>query len=460
MNTILRDLLKNLDNLSSQQRKLVYLIGIIILLIPIIWLSLPSDGKDTPGGVLSQLRSKYELGETDLGDVDASSAAMNLVLLGMRGVAVNMLWMDLDQQKDMKRWAEMQATTESIVRLQPHYEKVWDFNGWNLAYNTSAEWDAVPDRYYWVKQGAKFLKRGVERNKRSTELYYRTGKVIEHKIGYADESVEYRGYFLKDHDPVFNGGPDPSINPEGKDNFLEGKHWFELACVQELSRPQHILDRSLFRATPARCQFDYAQALQKDGKFGEETRAAWEQARKDWTEGYGREIFHALIGSDESDIRLEMTEEEIQQLAPTPDDEIRVRKAVDAYQKMTNYRYWRTRAFAEAEPDTAEAHRNIFDAKTAYKAQEFENARKAALSGMEGFDKLLKRPEYATLTDEDLLIEECLLAWKIWDDIYRVEGVKAPDDFPLKWLLEMKQGNENLMANVNKQFRRLFQENR
>ena len=449
-----------MNNLTSQQRKLVYLIGIITLLIPIIWLSLPSDGRKASGGVLSQLRSKYELGETDLGDVDASSAAMNLVLLGMRGVAVNMLWMDLDQQKDMKRWAEMQATTESIVRLQPHYEKVWDFNGWNLAYNTSAEWDAVPDRYYWVKQGAKFLKRGVERNKRSTELYYRTGKVIEHKIGYADESVDYRKFFLNDPDPAFNNGPDPAVNPEGKDNFLAGKEWFEKACVQELSRPQHILDRSLFRATPARCQFDYAQALQKDGKFGEETRAAWEQARKDWTEIYGREIFHAVIGSDESDIQLEMTDEEIEKQAGNPDDELRLRKAVDAYQKMTNYRYWRMRAFAEAEPETAEAHRSLFDAKQAYKAQEFDNARKAALSGMEGFDKLLKSPEYSALAEEELLVEECLLGWKIWDDVYRVSGDPVPTEFPLKWLLELKQGNEQLMGNVNKQFRRLLQDNR
>ena len=448
-----------MNNLTSQQRKLIYLTGIVVLLIPIIWLSLPSDG-EKPGGVLSQLRSQYELGEADLGDVDASSAAMNLVLLGMRGMAVNMLWMDLDQQKDMKRWAEMQATTESIVRLQPHYEKVWDYNGWNLAYNTSAEWDAVPDRYYWVKQGAKFLKRGVERNKRSTELYYRTGKVLQQKVGYADEAVDYRNYFLRDPDPVFEGKPDPVINPDGKDNFLEAKKWFQWGCDRELSRPQHILDRSLFRSTPARCQFDYAQALQKDGKFGEETRAAWEQARKDWTEVYGRETFHALIGSEESDIRLEMTDDEIKQIAGTPDDEQRVRKAVDAYQKMTNYRYWRMRAFAEAEPETAEAHRAIFEAKQAYKAQEFDNARNAAYRGMEGFDKLLKSPEYEMLTEEDLLCEECLLAWKIWDDIYQVAGEKIPETYPLKWLVEMKQGNEQLMTNVNRQFKRLFLENK
>ena len=168
----------------------------------------------------------------------------------------------------------------------------------------------------------------------------------------------------------------------------------------------------------------------------------------------------ALIGSEESDIRLEMTEEEIKQLAATPDDELRVRKAVDAYQKMTNYRYWRMRAFAEAEPETAEAHRSLFEAKQAYKAQEFDNARKAALVGMEGFDKLLKRTEYAMLTEEDLLCEECLLGWKIWDDIYQVSGDKIPDEFPLKWLVQLKLGNEQLMGNVNKQFKRLFLENR
>src|SRR6516165_9196069 len=134
-----------MNALTSQQRKLIYLIGIIALLIPVILFGRPANGKKAgeagfdPGGTLYQLRSTHELGESDLGDVDASGAAINLVLLGMRGIAVNYLWIELDEQKDMKRWSEMQATTESIVRLQPHYEKVWDMNGWNLAYNTSAE---------------------------------------------------------------------------------------------------------------------------------------------------------------------------------------------------------------------------------------------------------------------------------------------------------------------------------
>lgn len=450
-----------MSKLTTQQRKLVYLIGIIILLVPIIQLSLPSDGtKNSSVGTLAKLRTDLDLGETDLGDVDPSGAAINLVLLGLRGVAVNMLWIEHDQQRDMKRWAEMQATTESIVRLQPHYEKVWDMHGWNLAYNTSMEWEAIPDRYYWVKQGAKLLKRGVARNRKSTELYYRTGIVLQQKIGNADESVEYKQYFLSDPDPVFKGGPDPEINPDGKDNYLAAKDWFLEACEREIYRPQHILDRTLFRAQPTRCQFDHAAGLQKLGRFGEETRAAWAQARQEWTDNYGREVFHAIIGSEESNIRLEMTPEDIKQEAKTPDDEPRIRRAVDQYQKMVNYRYWRMRGYAEAETDMAEAHRNFYEAKQAFKSQRFEEARSSAFAGLEGMDKILKQDAYKSLAEEDQLAEEILLGWKIWDDIHQLAQEKVPEDYPLKWFIDHVLQINPLVDKINKQFTRLLREGR
>lgn len=450
-----------MSKLTTQQRKLVYLIGIIILLVPIIQLSMPSDGtKNSSAGSIPKLRTEYDLGETDLGDVDPSGAAINLVLLGLRGVAVNMLWIEHDLQRDMKRWAEMQATTESIVRLQPHYEKVWDMHGWNLAYNTSMEWESVADRYYWVKQGAKLLQRGVARNKKSTELYYRTGIVYQQKIGNADEAVEYKQYFISDPDPVFKGGPDPEINPEGKDNYLAAKVWFLDACDRERYRVQHILDRTLFYAQPTRCQFDHATALQKLGRFGEETRAAWAQARQEWTDNYGRVAFHAVIGPDESDIRLEMTDEDIKQEAKTPDDEHRIRRAVDQYQKMVNYRYWRMRGYAESETDMAEAHRHFYEAKQAFKSQDFEKARASAFAAMEGMDKILRQEAYRSLADEDQLAEEILLGWKIWDDIFQLAQEKVPDDYPLKWFVDNLLKVQPLVDKINKQFTRLLREGR
>ncbi len=449
-----------MNMMTSQQRKLTYLGGILVLLIPIIWLGLPSDGKAGSGGKLAQLRASYELGESDLGDVDPSSAAMNLVLLGMRGVAVNMLWIDLDKQKDMKRWAEMQAVTESIVRLQPHFEKVWEFNGWNLAFNTSVEWDAVPDRYYWVKTGGKFLMRGVDRNRKSTHLQYHVANVYQKKIGIADEAKQYRHYFLHDPDPKFDGGVDPAFNPDELDNFLAAKKAYIDACVKEEKRPQHILDRSLFRSMPARCQFDYAQALQKDGKFGEETREAWQEALNDWTQKYGRETFRVPVGDELLDIQMELSKDEIRAFAKTPDDVVNIVRAVENYRKMVNYYYWRKRGNCESEKETSEAHRDLYDANQYYRKQELEKAREAAYSGVKKFETILRRPEYEDLKDEDTLVEECLLGVLVWEDIHRISGERIPEEYPLKWLVNEKQGNTSISQNVQRSFKRLFLDDR
>jgi hypothetical protein len=454
-----------MNNLTSQQRKLAYLCGILVLLVPIIMLGLPSDGKSA-GGTLAQLRSKYELGESDLGDVDPSSAAMNLVLLGMRGVAVNLLYNEFEKQKNTKQWFEMQATTESIVRLQPHFEKVWDMNGHNLAYNTSAEWDAVPDRYHWVKEGGKFLMRGVRRNRKSTHLQYFVANVYQKKIGTADESKFYRAYFLHDPEPKFKGGVDPDFNPDELDNYLVAKREYQKASTIEDTehRPQHILDRSLFRSMPARCQFDYAMALHKDGKFGEEAREAWADALNDWTKKFGHETLTVPVGPLGTDvkfnIRLEMTLDDIRREVASPDDVARVAKTVESYRKMVNYYYWTTRGLCESEKKTSEAHRNLYEANQFYSKQELEKAEEAALAGITGFDGILKQPEFSDLKSEDTLVEECLLAIKVWKHIHELADKPVPPDYPLKWLEAEHQGNLQYASNVQRAFKRLFLDER
>ncbi|MCX7393622.1 MAG: hypothetical protein NTW75_05790 [Planctomycetales bacterium] len=442
---------------TAQANKFVYLCGIVLLLIPIIWLGLPSDGNAGSGGKLSQLRTRYELGESDLGDIDPSGAAMNLVLLGMRGVAVNLLWIDLDNQKNMKRWSEMQAVTESIVRLQPHFDKIWEFNGWNLAYNTSAEWDAVPDRYFWVKAGGKFIKRGVDRNRKSTHLQYHLGNIYQKKIGIADESKYYRKYFLRDPDPKFNNGPDRDFNPDEMDNYLVAKKTFLLAMVKEQTNPQHILDISLFKTSPARCQFDYAVALQKDGLFGEQTREAWQDALNDWTLKYGREFFQVKIQDQVQSIQMEMTRPEIKAVAKSPDDVPKIAAMIEHYRKMVNYYYWRTRGTIESERETSEAHRDLYEGAQLYKKQELAKAQESLLSGMQKMESLLKRKGNESLADENDLNEECLLGVLIWIDIHRLVGEQIPERFPLDWLKAKMEGNAETMNKVNRRLRLLVE---
>ena len=108
---------------------------------------------------------------------------MNLVLLGLRGPAASVLHLKAIEYQERKQWAKLRTTVDSIILLQPHYVQIWKFQGWNLAYNVSREWDKVDDRFYWVKEGIKFLQRGTERNNTIPILEHNVGEVIDKKMG-------------------------------------------------------------------------------------------------------------------------------------------------------------------------------------------------------------------------------------------------------------------------------------
>src|SRR5690606_32862792 len=106
-----------MNQLTVQQRKMVYAAAAVLLLIPIILLGAPAGPAEGSGWFLAQSRHKHELGEASLGNVDPTSATMNLVLLGLRGVAASMLWVQADHYKDSKNFTQLEQTVESIILL-------------------------------------------------------------------------------------------------------------------------------------------------------------------------------------------------------------------------------------------------------------------------------------------------------------------------------------------------------
>ncbi|MFN8706966.1 MAG: IRE (iron responsive element), partial [Planctomyces sp.] len=126
-----------MNNLTSRQRKLAYAAGILLLLFPIVILGAPAakdvgvDDKSLSGGsgLLARMRVEHDLGEATLGNVDPSSAAMNLVLLGLRGPAAGLLHLQAIDYQERKDWAKLAATVDSITLLQPHYVQIWKFQG-------------------------------------------------------------------------------------------------------------------------------------------------------------------------------------------------------------------------------------------------------------------------------------------------------------------------------------------
>ena len=78
-----------IEQLTAQQRKIAYLIGIVVLMLPIIGLGMPgSDDETAYSGKLARLRQEYDLGESTLGAVDPTSATIHHAYgesLGTRG---------------------------------------------------------------------------------------------------------------------------------------------------------------------------------------------------------------------------------------------------------------------------------------------------------------------------------------------------------------------------------------
>ena len=472
-----------MNRFTSRQRKLLYAVGIVLLLGPIVYLGFPSQQNAAAGsssglGKLSRLRHDYSLGEATLGAVDPSSSAMNLVLLGLRGPAASLLHLQAIEYQERKQWAKLRTTVDSIILLQPHYVQIWKFQGWNLAYNVSREWDKVDDRYYWVKEGIKFVQRGTERNNTIPILQHDLGEMIDKKMSVSDEKKFFREFFIHDPDDRFKdkvtgiNGPDVEINNEGIDGFLVARKHFQSANVKddndglvEVKGMTHVF----FRQGPVKSLMNYADHLTKDGKFfgaaapqsggvvsGEAasespagstlTASVWQQAYDEWMNDYGK---YSFLGRNNHKYILNSTEAEL--VAMAGENGINVdeqRSDWNFSANMVNYRHWRDIAKMEADPVTIQAHKAFIEAKKAYAEgrgynsvspddglTQISEAQKLLETSMDRWvEASVKYPKL--FGDFELYLEEAMLTVRYWKAVHQNNGTTEAADYPLKAIWE------------------------
>jgi hypothetical protein len=204
---------------TSFLRKIAYGFAIAVLAVAMMWLSAPAT-TTRPGGKLAELRKEYGLAQVNLGEVDPASETIKLATLGLRGVAVNVLWEKANHFKKVEDWTNLTSTLEQLAKLQPNFITFWKFQAWNLTYNVSVEFDDYKDRYYYVRRGIEFLKKGERYNVDHPQLLWDLGWFIGQKIGRADEHKQYRRLFKEDDQ--FHPA-DRSFDE--RDNWLVGKEW-------------------------------------------------------------------------------------------------------------------------------------------------------------------------------------------------------------------------------------------
>jgi hypothetical protein len=449
---------------------------------------------------LEREKTRKDLGEATIGQIDTGSFMLKLALLGgARGIAANVLWTKAVDLQKAQEWDRLKATVDLITKLQPHFLSVWVFQGWNLAYNVSVEWDSPDDKYEWIKQGIKFLQEGVTKNKKSPDLLWYTAFTYYHKIGFSDEAIVLRRLFFDDDDEKFK--TEPIEHAVKNDNFQLGWGWFTRAInlvdsgetrlggggstplVEYVDAPEQHKGRPddlAFRAMPAHAQTRYAAGLEKqsvlgiEATFGEKARSEWDKALQEWTK-FGKFTWMShnemRVPSSIPDAptykqpiqiddvfdrakieRLAKDRQYWANLLKIPLDqvsEVDARKLADnmwhwadRWASQMNYPYWKDRCLAEREPDGVNARRLFYQGTKAYKAGDYPEAEKNFAEGLAIWAKLLERHEH--YRKDDLNRKDTGLILRRYLKVLTNVGKPVPEDLPFKDLLKESEGDIHL----------------
>jgi hypothetical protein len=305
----------------------------------------------------------------------------------------------------------------------------------------------VDDRFYWVKEGIKFLILGTTRNQTVPILFHDVGEFVQSKMGVSDEKKFFREFFVRDPDPRFKTtagepGPDRTINPDGKDSYLVAYDWFVRANEKDdndgvigVKGKTHVF----FRQGPARALLYFAKTRAEKGLFDEHI-PAWDRAYKSWMDDYGKMDF---LGLDDKKYRLNCTEDELKALAEENGVTLQEQRRIWAQNlDMTNFRQWRDIADLERTPEMLEARRMSFEGKKAYnegrnsdtmlpdKTVQISDSQKSLEAAMTQWAKLAEK--YPNMFIDGDNVEDCLLLIQYYRVVCQLNLRNMPDTYPLK----------------------------
>jgi hypothetical protein len=418
---------------------------------------------------LETQKKKRDLGEAAIGQIDTGSFMMKLFLLGgFRGIAVDWLWLQAEEHKRDHDWDRLKNTVELITKLQPHFLSIWTFQGWNLAYNVSVEWDAPADKYAWIKEGIKFVQEGVNKNIRSPDLVWDTAWFYYHKLGFSDESIILRRLFHDDEDEEFKTYHDPIVGHDvvANDNFKLGYGWFtrSVAMVDEganrlggaagesIQEAIQYVDRTpqrkgrpddiAFRSMPAHAQSRYAAALEKmsingiPATFGEVAKTEWYNAWAEW-EKFGKHVYESpnVIERNGKYVRDQIQIDDI--CYPERYKSLSNNRLFWTlrWSDQMNYRYWKQRAQAEMTTGAVLARQLFYEGTVAYKTGDFPTAADKFKQGLETWKTVLA--DFATYRDDELTKKETGLIVKRYTMALKQNLTPIPDDLPFKNCLQL-----------------------
>jgi hypothetical protein len=162
---------------------------VVLLLIALIATGFTrslADAKRTAGQPLGSMGSG---GGSQLSRMN--SFALALLLGGLRGPLVMILWTSSESQKTERNLEDFDTKVEWIRMLQPEFDTVHIFQMWNKAYNISVQMASLSNKYRTIIDAIDYGRRVDRERPNDINILYEIGRVYGDKLGDSTEKVYY-----------------------------------------------------------------------------------------------------------------------------------------------------------------------------------------------------------------------------------------------------------------------------
>jgi hypothetical protein len=231
-----------------------------------------------------RIEDRYSrLSDVPVGDVLPTYIA-SLFFGAFRAVVVDVLWIQLKQIEDEKRWYEAKEILKLISHFQPRNPEVWTHLGWHAAYNIANGFTDPERRWEWFKYGLRWVRNGARKLPDSAQLKYELGFTLLHKPSWRYGDLDLPLLRRLEEDEELQ----EDLLPAGVERGGKTRSAFEL-CILWLERARDDLKALPMKGQltpmglylwPSTMDGFIRQAMVKQGFYAWQTRRTEES--KDW----------------------------------------------------------------------------------------------------------------------------------------------------------------------------------
>jgi hypothetical protein len=122
-----------------------------------------------------------------------NSYSLALLLGGLRGPLVMLLWTSSENQKQQKDLEDFDTKVEWIRLLQPEFDTVHLFEIWNKAYNISVQMSSLANKYDTILDALDYAHSVLKARPDDINILGTVASLYFDKLGHSAEKVYYKG---------------------------------------------------------------------------------------------------------------------------------------------------------------------------------------------------------------------------------------------------------------------------